>query len=130
MTLSENIKAGFARLAEAINAVNDKVDSGGTGSTGGTPANRGGVALVDFGATVASSANVTVPCDWVTVDSVITLAPSAMGTADNDGDEHLYGEFTLQAVNVVAGVGFDILMDSTTKFGFKGAFKINSAVIN
>ena len=130
MTLSEKIQAGFVRLAEAINAVNDKVGSGGTGGTGGTPANRGGVALIDFGATVAMSKTVTVPCGWVTVDSVITLTPNTMGTADNDGDEHLYGEFTLQAVNVVAGVGFDILMDSTTKFGFKGTFKINWSVIN
>lgn len=127
MTLSENIKAGFTRLAEAINAVNDKVGSGGTG---GTPANRGGVALVDFGATVASSAVVTVPCDWVTVDSVITLTPNTMGTADNDGDEHLYGEYTVQAVNVVSGVGFDIVLESTTKFGFKGTFKINWSAIN
>ena len=127
MTLSENVKAGFARLAEAINAVNDKV---GTGGAGGTPANRGSVALVDFGATVASSAVVAVPCDWVTVDSVITLAPNTMGTLDNDSDEHLYGEFTLLATNVVSGVGFDILMESTTKFGFKGTFKINWSVIN
>jgi hypothetical protein len=127
MTLSEKIQAGFVRLAEAINAVNDKVGSGGAG---GTPANCGGVALVEFGATVESSAVVAVPCDWVTVDSVITLAPSATGTSDNDGDEHLYGEFALRAINVVNGAGFDILMESTTKFGFKGAFKINWAVIN
>ena len=127
MTLSAKIQAGFVRLAEAINAVNDKVGSGGAG---GTPANCGGVALVEFGATVDSSAVVAVPCDWVTVDSVITLAPNTMGTLDNDSDEHLYGEFTLQATNVVSGVGFDILMTSTTKFGFKGAFKINWAVIN
>ena len=124
MTLSEKIQAGFVRLAEAINAVNDKVGSG------GTPANRGSVAIVDFGATVASSATVTVPCDWVTVDSVITLAPNTMGTHHNDSDEHLYGEFTLKATNVAGGVGFDILMESTTKFGFKGTFKINWSVIN
>ena len=130
MTLSQRIVEALQAVGADIKAVNDKVDSGGTGSTGGTPANRGGVALIDFGATVAMSKTVTVPCGWVTVDSVITLAPSTMGTADNDGDEHLYGEFALRAINVVNGAGFDILMESTTKFGFKGAFKINWSVIN
>ena len=109
-----------------------KGDTGEQGIQGlkGDTGAAGGVALVDFGTTVASSATVTVPCDWVTVDSVIMLAPSTMGTADNDGDEHLYGEFALRAINVVNGAGFDILMESTTKFGFKGTFKINWSVIN
>lgn len=45
----------------------DKGDTGEQGIQGlkGDTGAAGGVALVDFGTTVASSATVTVPCDWV-----------------------------------------------------------------
>lgn len=132
MSLSSQIKNGFDRLTAAINAVNTKVENGTTVVTPvGSTNNSIGLALVNFGSVMTDSAKVTIPCTLVNADSsVIVLSPNTKGTADNDTDEHLYGEYTLKAVNIVDGVSFDILMESTTKFGFKGSFKINWSVVS
>lgn len=108
--------------------VGDSLDGG---NLGGTAPNRGGLAYVDFGATPKCSTTLTVLCDWVSAnDSLVTLSPNATGTLKNDSDEHLYGEFTLKAINVVSGVSFDILMQSSNRYGMTGVFRINWTVIN
>lgn len=108
--------------------VGDSLDGG---NSSGTAPNRGGLAYVDFGTTPKRSTTLKVLCDWVSSDnSLITLSPNAMGTLKNDSDEHLYGEFSLKPINIVDGESFDIVMESNSRYGMTGEFRINWAVIN
>lgn len=119
------------RLTEVIQAIGADIKAINAGGGGGTTPNYSGVAYIDFSTPAKMQMSLTVYCDWVSSEnSTIILTPNATGTVTNDSDEHLYGEFTLKPVNIVDNVSFDILMESTSKYGCVGEFKINWSVIN
>lgn len=67
---------------------------------------------VNFGTGIPcedTTVTTTVNAPWVTAQSKITCYPSATGTADHEADEAAVEGVSAYAVNLVPGVGFDIL---------------------
>lgn len=99
--------------------------TGATGATGSTgPAGPTNVVEVsiDFGAAVDTEATATVVGQaWVTAASKILVRPAGASTADHAAEDALLEEIEAIAMNLVAGVGFDVLAHSPD--GSTGVYK-------
>jgi hypothetical protein len=87
-----------------------------TSATTAAAAGGGGVnkvqATVDFGFTTGNEgdvATVTVTATWVTATSIIVCAPAGIATTDHDPEDYVIEGITAYPINIVAGVGFDII---------------------
>jgi len=78
-------------------------------TTGGSAVT--GQATIDFGAvtTENSIARVTVSTTDVASDSIITVSPAGVATADHDPDDYQWDGISGYATNIIDGVSFDIV---------------------
>ena len=102
MDLIDRIAPGFARLVQAINAVNAKVATAGGGGAG--------TGEIDFGAFPGNpeASLVIIGQAGIVAGSSVTAWIVAKDTADHSADEHRIDPPRLACGNIVPGLGFTI----------------------
>lgn len=82
--------------------------------------------LVDFGFLAKAEqgfASTTISASWVTSTTVLVAAPYAVVTADHDPEDYAAENIHVSVLNVVPGVGFDVI--AYAPFGSWGKYAVN-----